>query len=153
MLARHCNNLEWGLVTAPESASDPQRALRLVRRAVELAPTQALYLNTLGVAQYRASLNAEALATLERSLAANRGQFAAFDLFPLAMAHHRLGHREAACDGFDRAVNWLSEQKDLSDQYARELAAFRAEAEALLNVPLPPLPSEPFARGESARTP
>src|SRR5262249_47413781 len=103
MLAQHCNNLAWGLVTAPESASDPERALSLARRASELASAP-IYLNTLGVAQYRAGLNAEAIATLEKSLAANRGDFAAFDLFPLAMAHHRLGHRAAAQECFNRAV-------------------------------------------------
>jgi WD40 repeat protein len=144
MLARHCNDLAWGLVTGPESARDPERALSLARRAVELASAPT-YLNTLGVAQYRAGLNAEAIASLEKSLAANRGEVAAFDLFPLAMAHHRLGHRAAAHECFDRAVRWLTEQKNLSVQYTHELAHFRAEAQALLNSPPPELPAEVFA--------
>ena len=55
-----------------------------------------MFLNTLGVVQYRAGRNAEAVTSLEASLAAGHGQSDAFDLFFLAMAHHRLGHREEA---------------------------------------------------------
>jgi tetratricopeptide (TPR) repeat protein len=145
MLAQYCNNLAWGLVTAPESARDSQRALRLARRAVELAPRAANCLNTLGVAQYRAGQYAQAIATLEKSLAAGKGQADAFDLFFLAMAHHRLGHREVARSCFDRAVRRLAEQKGLSEQHTQELAAFRAEAEAVLAGPGCELPDEVFA--------
>jgi hypothetical protein len=145
MLAHHCNNLAWALVTAPESRRDSQRALRLARRAVELTPAQGIYLNTLGVAQYRAGQYAGAVATLEQSLAIGKGGFDAFDLFPLAMAHHWLGHRAVARECFDRAERWLSEQKSLSDHYTHDLADFRAEARALLDCPPPALPAEVFA--------
>ena len=131
-LADSCNNYAWALATGPESTRDPQRALALARRAVELAPNVGIYLNTLGVAQYRAGRYAEAVTTLEKNLAAGKGQFAAFDLFFQAMAHQRLGHGDQARDGFDRAVRWVSEQKGLSEQDAKELAGFRAEAEAVL---------------------
>ncbi len=144
-LVRHCTHFAWNLANAAESSRNPQRALTLARRAVDLRPNQACYLNTLGVAQYRAGRNAEAAATLQRSLAVNHGEFAAFDLFFLAMAHHRLGHRAAARECFDRAVRWLSEQKKLSDQHTRELANFRAEAQALLDSPPPALPAKVFA--------
>jgi serine/threonine protein kinase/WD40 repeat protein len=145
MLAHYCNDYAWRLATAPKSARDPQCALSLARRAVELAPSQGIYLNTLGIAEYRAGQYADAIATLQRSLTANRGEFAAFDLFPLAMAHHRLGHGKAARDCFARGVSWLSQQKSLSEQYTRELAAFRAEAEAVLAGPGGELPADVFA--------
>ena len=115
-LALCCNNRAWELANGPEPPRDLDRALALARRAVELAPGEAIYLNTLGVVQYRAGRYAEAIATLERSLAAGHGQSDAFDLFFLAMAHHRLGHRDQARDCFDRAVRWLGEQKSLTAQ-------------------------------------
>src|SRR5207244_365474 len=90
-LALCCNNLAWELASGPEPRRDMGRALELSRRAVALAPGQGVFLNTLGVVQYRASRYAEAITTLERSLAASQGQSDGFDLFFLAMAHHRLG--------------------------------------------------------------
>lgn len=63
------------------------------------------------------------------------------------MAHHRLGQREAARDDFARALSWLSEQKGLSEQYTRELADFRSEAEAVLAGPVGELPADVFAPG------
>jgi hypothetical protein len=146
MLAQHCNILAWGLVTAPEAARDPQLALRLAHRAVELAPAP-IYLNTLGVALYRAGQDAEAVSVLAQSLAAGKGEFDAFDLFFLAMAHHRLGHATQARACFDRAVRWWSERKNLSAQEVTELTRFRAEAEAVLALASPSavLPTDVFA--------
>ena len=60
------------------------------------------------------------------------------------MAHDRLGHREAARDCYDRAIRWVREQKSLSEQYAKKLAGFRREAEALLATPVGELPAELF---------
>ena len=48
------NHLAWMFVAGPEALRDPQAAVRLARRAVELDDSQAVYLNTLGVALYRA---------------------------------------------------------------------------------------------------
>jgi tetratricopeptide (TPR) repeat protein len=117
----------------------------LARRAVELEPNEASYLNTLGVAEYRACQYTPAIATLERSLAASRGEFDAFDLFVLAMAHHRQGRREQARASFDRAVLWVESPKGLPVGWAAELAALRAEAEAVLAGPAGELPVDVFA--------
>jgi serine/threonine protein kinase/WD40 repeat protein/Tfp pilus assembly protein PilF len=144
-LASLCNNLAWALASRPAPARDPSRTLALAREAVKLVPDNAIYLNTLGVSQYRAGRYAEAVVTLEKSLATGKGGSDAYGLFFLAMAHHRLGHRKTARDCFDRAARWLSEQKNLSDQFTGELADFRAQAQALLDNLPPELPADVFA--------
>jgi tetratricopeptide (TPR) repeat protein len=143
---RYCNHLAWALVTAPGSTRDAQRALSLARRAVELAPTQGMYLNTLGVAQYRAGHYAEAITTLEKSLAAGKGAFDALDLFFLAMARYRLGEIARARADFARAAKWLHDHPNLTQPgLSEELDTFQAEAKALLNGPPPDLPDDVFA--------
>jgi Flp pilus assembly protein TadD len=146
MLARYFNNFAWGLATTPESTRDPQRALSLARRAVELTPDRAIYNNTLGVSQYRAGQFVEAIATLEKSLAAGKGEFDAFDLFFLAMAHHRLGHAVQARACFDPAVQWRRNHPNPPQPtWNEELDAFQAEARALLDGPPIDLPAAVFA--------
>ncbi len=126
------NSRAWIDATGPFIQRDPERAVVLARRAVGLAPGDHVILNTLGVALYRAGQYAEATLILERSRAAGKGEFEAFDLFFLAMAHHQLGHCQEARVCYDQAVRWLDAQKSLRDKYARELARFRAEAQAVL---------------------
>ena len=99
----------------------------------------------MGVVQYRAGRYAEAIETLEQSLAAGQGHSDAWDLFFLAMAHHRLGHGEQGRACFERGLRWIHDQKALSDQHAKELAAFRAEAEAVLANSGALLPAQVFA--------
>ena len=145
LLARCCNNRAWELARSPGPGRDLDRALALCRRALALAPDEAEALNTMGLVHYRACNYVAAIATLERSLAAGRGFSDGFDLFILAMAHHRLGHRGQARDCFDRALRWLGEQKRLNEQSSKELAGFRAEAEAVLAGPAGELPEDVFA--------
>ena len=102
--AHYYNDLAWRLATGPVVMRDPERALAAARKAVALAPGSALYLNTLGVAQFRAGLYAEAIDTLEKSLAASKGETDAFDLFFLAMARRKLGHVARPRADFDRAL-------------------------------------------------
>jgi serine/threonine protein kinase/WD40 repeat protein len=146
LLASYCNNFASTLAAAPGSTHDPQRALYLARRAVELAPTQAIYLNTLGVAQYRAGDFAGAITALEKSLAAGKGESDAFDLFFLAMARYRLGRVAEARVDFDRALKWRRDHPNPAQPgWSAELDAFQAEARALLDGPHPELPADVFA--------
>jgi serine/threonine protein kinase/WD40 repeat protein/tetratricopeptide (TPR) repeat protein len=144
--AEYYNQLAWRLATGPAALRDPEQALALARKAVAMEPDTAIYLNTLGVAQYRAGRHAEAIDTLEKSLVAGRGESDAFDLFFLAMARHELGQIARARADFDHAVRWRREHPDLSQPgWSEELDRFRAEAEAVLAGPASELPDDVFA--------
>jgi serine/threonine protein kinase/WD40 repeat protein len=129
-LARRCKNYAWNLANTTGSSRNPERALTLARRSVELDPTQAYYITTLGVAQYRAGRFAEAVATLDRSLAAGPGQSDGYSLFFQAMAHWQLGHKPEAQACFRKAAEWMEKHQ----QGDEELIPFRAEAAALLGL-------------------
>ena len=144
-LAVCCNNLAWELAKAPEPRRELDRALGMIRRAQAVAPDEGTLLNTLGVVHYRAGRYSEAITTLERSLAAGRGLSDGFDLFFLAMAHHRLGHRDQARECFDRGVRWSGAHTNLDARSAKELAGFRAEAEAVLAGAADEVPDDVFA--------
>jgi YD repeat-containing protein len=126
------NNEAWQLVTGPAKQRDPAKALKLIQEAVKVQPNDPTLLNTLGVVQYRNGLFKEAAVTLEKSLAAGKGEFDAFDLFFLALCHAKLGAPARAKDCFDRAVRWMEAQKSLQAEDVEQLKAFRAEAEAAL---------------------
>jgi hypothetical protein len=129
-----CNDLAWAYVAAPETLRDPQAALPLAEKAVRLTPGNTLYVNTLGVAYYRAGRYREAVEVLRPNLEKQVDRALAYDLYYLAMAHHRLGETARARDYFDWAVRWVSTQRDLRPDNLEELTAFRAEAEELLGI-------------------
>jgi WD40 repeat protein/tetratricopeptide (TPR) repeat protein len=151
------NNQAWDMVAGDPLMRDAPQALLWARKAVELAPSEQMYLNTLGVALYRTGRHDEAADVLRRSLDAGQGQFDAFDLYFLAMAEARRGRPREALECFDRAVAWHDSRTDLSPRYLEELAAFRAEARQILGLDLPDLPERPFASlptaGDAARGP
>jgi tetratricopeptide (TPR) repeat protein len=126
------NTLAWELVTGAPGLRNPKRALDLMTKAIARDSQNAALLNTLGVVQYRNGLYAEAATTLEKSLAAGAGASDAYDLFFLAMCHHRLGDPVKARQRFEEAVRWTERAKALTN---RELAEFRQEAEAEFDKP------------------
>jgi serine/threonine protein kinase/WD40 repeat protein len=132
--AKDYNNRAWFLATcAASNQRDPGQAVQLAQQAVELAPKEGSYWNTLGAAHYRAASWKEAIAALEKSL--NLQGDNSFDWVFLAMAHWQLGHKEMARQWYDRAVQWMDKnQPALKQQHQEELRRFRAEATELLGI-------------------
>jgi hypothetical protein len=88
------------------------------------------------VAHYRAEDWKAAVADLDKSVELGRGGDAVDWLF-LAMAHRRLGHAPEARKWYDRAVDWLDQNRAVlaRDPYhAQELFRFRSEAEEVLGL-------------------
>jgi WD40 repeat protein len=94
------NDASWAVVRRPDAgAAAYRRALRVAEAACRLAPNHGFFLNTLGVAQYRAGKYQEALATLKRSEGLNAQPPLASipaDLAFLALTQYRLGRTEEA---------------------------------------------------------
>ncbi|MGH7172369.1 MAG: tetratricopeptide repeat protein, partial [Gemmataceae bacterium] len=93
--------------------------------------------NTLGVALYRVGQFANAVPVLERSLREGKGQADAFDLFFLAICHHRLGDAAKAKSYRERAGRWFQLHKNrlTVPGWVEELNAFQSEADAVLAQP------------------
>ncbi len=128
------NNLAWILATNPDvKLRDPARAVELAQKAVEAAPAEATFCNTLGVAHYRAGHWKEAIEALDKSIELGSSDQDSFDFFFLAMAHWQLGNKGEACQWYDRAVEWMEQNQPGNG----ELARFRAEAAELLGVSEP----------------
>ncbi len=140
------NNASWSVVRLPDAEAAAYRlALRQAEAACRNRPEYGVFLNTLGVAQYRVGQYREAAATLthahELNSVANHGSDPA-DLAFLAMAQHRQGQPENA----RATLSWLRESMK-ETRWANDLESqgFLREAEALVRLD-PIFPADPFAR-------
>jgi WD40 repeat protein/Flp pilus assembly protein TadD len=124
------NELAWIYVTGPSRLRDAEKALPLALKAVDLAPKEWTYQNTLGVVYYRLGKYGKAIETLQNNL--QNSKFHAHDLFFLAMSYQQLGDSAKARDCYDRANRWWKSQAEMSPNLTEELTAFRDEAEMLL---------------------
>src|SRR5262245_47384741 len=126
------NNTAWFVVREREGTPEAYaRALQQAEAAVQAAPQNGAYLNTLGVAQYRVGRYADALNTLTKSEklnARNAGSLPA-DLAFIAMAQYRLGRKDEALATLDRLREAMKGLPTLRDRESRQ---FLGEAEELL---------------------
>jgi tetratricopeptide (TPR) repeat protein len=131
------NALAWLLATCPDDKlRDPQQAVRLADKAVQLAPEAGACWRTLGVAHYRAGDWQAAGVALGKSVELENGGNAVDWLF-LAMAHRKLGHHDEARRRYNQAVEWMEKNKPALEKgrtQAEYLRRFRGEAEDLLDV-------------------
>jgi serine/threonine protein kinase/tetratricopeptide (TPR) repeat protein len=129
-IAEAHNCLAWWLANHPNPKDrDPDGGVHWAKKAVELAPKEGSYWNTLGVAHYRAGAWKEAIAALEKSMEFRKGGNSA-DWFFLAMCHEKLGDKEKARQWYDKAMKWM----DKNDPANEELRGFRAESAAVLGI-------------------
>jgi tetratricopeptide (TPR) repeat protein/serine/threonine protein kinase len=134
------NGLAWILVTCPDAKlRDPEQAVTLAKRAVQLAPQVGPFWVTLGMAHYQAGDWKAAIAALDRSRELLKSASPYASLF-LAMAHHKLGHNDEARQAYDHALQWLEQNKEQLAQHkpqAEELRRIQSEAEAALELKKP----------------
>jgi eukaryotic-like serine/threonine-protein kinase len=130
ILADVSNALAWLLARCSDpQIRQPAEAVKLARRAVELAPEKWNNWATLGVAHYRVRDWDSALKALERSSELNPGAAGDRSFF-LAMAHWRKGDKDQARQCYDTAVDWMERNKPQDDEYLR----LRTEAAAVLGI-------------------
>src|SRR5262249_6623249 len=98
------NDLAWAYLTAPPALRDLKAAVPLAEKALRLEPGTPFYRNTLGLAYYRAGRYREAVDVLRPNLDKQSDIGLAFDLYFLAMSHHRLGDTARARDYLTLAV-------------------------------------------------
>jgi tetratricopeptide (TPR) repeat protein len=121
-------NLAWLLANCVEPKfRNPDRAVELAKKAVDLHPHERIFLTVLGAAQYRAGDWKEAKTILEKSTALGQGGDA-FAWFFLAMSHWQLGQKQEARRWHERAVVWM----ETNNKANQDLLRFREEAEQLI---------------------
>ncbi len=133
------NHVAWCCALAPDAVDEPEVPVRLAELALKGMPTEQkhLALNTLGAALYRAGRFEEAILRLQEAINSRNSADEPADWPFLAMAHHRLGHR-------DEARHWLHRFRSHPD-VGWQIAALRSEAEAVILYD-PVFPANPFAR-------
>ncbi|HEX4816111.1 MAG TPA: hypothetical protein VFV66_25485 [Nonomuraea sp.] len=126
------NDIAWLLATHPgPSARDPKRAAELAQGAIDLAPKNSNYWNTLGVARYRAGDFEGSIAALQkfRELRTDDAEWG--NPFFLAMAHWRSDHKDEARRWYDIGVDWMNKKPANGTDAMKR---FRGEAAELLGV-------------------
>ena len=120
------NQLAWFLLTCPDTTfRDPHHAQVLAAKAVEQAPGNADYWNTLALAQVESNAPQPAIASAERAISL-RKEVTPFDNLVLARAHHRLGNSVEAQRYYERAqlgMAGASANDEILQRIAREVGA------------------------------
>jgi hypothetical protein len=101
------NTVAWTCTLTPGAVSDPARVVEVAMRAFAGKPTNANYMNTLGAALYRAGQFEAARQRLAEVVKARQPDEDVMDWLYLAMAHHRLEHRDEARRWLDKAEHAL----------------------------------------------
>jgi tetratricopeptide (TPR) repeat protein len=99
---------EW-LLSAP--GRDPERALALTRRVVELDPKDQLGWKWLGVAEYRSGHWAAAIEAAEKCIALRGDGGWAFQFLVIALSHARLGNTDRAREWYAKAGRPLGNEE------------------------------------------
>ncbi len=106
---------------------NPEKAVALAHKAVDMSPRNANYWNTLGVAQYRAGDFRSAVTSLDESMILRDGGDG-FDWYYAAMAWWRLGDKPRAEEFYRKAEAW----KQKEHLTPRQLTGLDNEAKTML---------------------
>jgi tetratricopeptide (TPR) repeat protein len=141
------NGIAWACALGPEATADPGVPVRLAEIGVRGADAsnKTGSLNTLAAALYRAGRYGEATGRLEEAIQARGGEHP-HDWPFLAMAHHRLGHRDQSRRWLDRLRQYQPSLMDPArfwDDLVVRLLRSEAEAVVLYD---PVFPDDPFVR-------
>ncbi len=128
------NALAWEYVGGAPDSRFPEQALPLALKAATLTQ-QHSELNTLGIVYYRLGEWAKSVEILQRAVEAEGSGGKAFDFYFLAMSYQRLGDSLNAQRYFAKANDWVAGRTHMSANWRKQLATFRAEAEAALGAP------------------
>jgi tetratricopeptide (TPR) repeat protein len=127
------SQLAWVLANCPElKLRDPQRALEVATKAVELAPQSELTWQVLGWAQYRMGNWKASIDALHKSIALQKDPEGGdpWQWFCLAMAYWQLGNPGEARKWYDQAARWMDQHAPHHEEGRR----LQAEAAALLKI-------------------
>jgi WD40 repeat protein/Flp pilus assembly protein TadD len=140
------NHVAWACALGPDATADPGVPVRLAEIAVRGigAGDKHAVLDTLGAALYRAGRYDEAIGQLEEGIRLRGGEHPGDWPF-LAMAHHRLGHRDQARRWLDRLREHRPSTGPAQFWGELETRLLRSEAEAVILYD-PVFPADPFAR-------
>jgi tetratricopeptide (TPR) repeat protein len=131
----------WICALAPAAVADLDQPLRLAEKIVAAEPQNAAYCNTLGALLYRAGRFLPAVERLNNAIRLRDGKGTPEDWLFLAMAHHRLGHKEEARAWLNKAAQWIDATKNEKPSADRPIPAadrlaqldlLRREADGLL---------------------
>ena len=134
---------------APDAVVDSEAPVRLAEaalaRQLERGKVRSDVLNTLGAALYRAGRFEEAIRRLNESIQARDGGDDPKGFAFLAMAHHRLGHRDEAKRWLDKLVAYQPKEGADFSWDDVEIRILRREAESLILGSPPAAPQSPTA--------
>jgi len=140
------DNAAWSAALAPGLDAHVEAVVRLAECAVKPTPNAPLMLtslDTLGAALYRAGRFEDAIRRLEASTRFMNGVGGPKDWVFLAMAHHRLGHRDQAHLYLER-LHSRQPSTHPNFWYEVEIRLLQNEAEATILYD-PVFPADPFA--------
>jgi uncharacterized protein HemY len=128
------NIVAWCCVLVPDAVADRETPIRLAEAALARwsEGEKSDVLNTLGAALYRAGRFEEAIRHLNESSQTRGGEHVPRGYAFLALAHHRLGHRDESKRWLDKLRDYQSHQVSNFSWDNLEIDILRREAESLI---------------------
>jgi hypothetical protein len=137
------NSVAWSCVVAPDAVGDREAPVRLAEAALARCPQgeRGEVLTTLGAALYRAGRFEEALRRLNEGFQTHGGGGVPKEFAFLALAHHRLGHRDEAQRWLDKLIASRAHEASSPSWDDVEISILHREAESLILGSRPTTPS------------